>query len=137
MTAGKYVKVDTGGLATMAGYNASDWIAVLPNTQYTINDSWDCVMYDANKAFIALASKPTFTTTANCYFVRVTVLDANLNISQLELGGTTTAYETYGTKVLRSDVRSIDMPYPYEVLLPSNIYLVSGEKFSIYFDGIK
>lgn len=94
--------LSTGETTSYNGWTTSDYILVLPNTQYTFNpnssegNSAKACYYDQNKTFISyINSGPnTFTTPANCEFMRFSYREESTNI-QLELGSTATAYEPY------------------------------------------
>ena len=101
--------------STKYDYNLSDYIAVKPNTTYTINYN---AMTDASAAGMVFFSSKnaedivgsislayqtklnnnstsyTFTTDQNCNYLRFSTFPAASNI-QLELGSTATSYEPY------------------------------------------
>jgi lysophospholipase L1-like esterase len=97
VTLGYYVSNSTGQLTAAAGFNTSDYIAVLPNTAYSRKQSNYIGYFDANKVFISgtSASGLTFTTPANCYYIRITMSTAAIETEQVENGGTSTAYEPF------------------------------------------
>lgn len=85
-----------------SGWRVSNWVSVTPATTYTFNPnssegqsakSW---FYDADKTPISyIASGPqTFTTPANCYYMRFSYRDASFDV-QLEIGKTATSYAPY------------------------------------------
>lgn len=89
-----------GVLYAESGYSATDYIEVSSNTQYTV--SWviqivQCVCYyDENKNFISRnGSEATFTTPSNCKYIRASVITANINSAQIELGSSSTTFEPY------------------------------------------
>ncbi|MCV9884695.1 SGNH/GDSL hydrolase family protein [Metabacillus halosaccharovorans] len=91
-------------------YNASDWIRVQPNTTYTLKSIHQTAFYDADKVYISgidtISTSPhTFTTPANCYYMRTTVKDAYLNTQQLELGSVSTSYESYQLTLKENSVK--------------------------------
>src|SRR5699024_6576976 len=121
---------------TNADFSTSDWIAVAPNTTYTISHPYIIVAYDTNKVYISSLTAPTFTTPANCYYVRFGTYNTNLDVQQMEMGTEKTSYASFGAKLERSDIRGIDNPYPYKILIPSTVRLVGGEKISIFYDSL-
>jgi hypothetical protein len=136
ITNGKYPSAETGVLSDNASMSTSGWIAVDPNTAYTVHFPFIVVAYNANKEYISSLSEPTFTTPATAAYVRFGMFTSNLDVQQMELGSAKTSYEAYGAKIAREDILNLDNPYPYEFLLPNNIYLVSGEMFSIFYENI-
>lgn len=83
-----------------SGYSASGIINVVPNTNYyrnkPINIMAPICTYDKNQNFIArITSGNTFTTPSNCYYVRIAVLNSDLDTCQLEKGTTSTSYKPY------------------------------------------
>jgi hypothetical protein len=141
--AGKYVSYSTGILEVSSSFYASDWIPCQPSTNYVKSDSQQLAFFDANKTYLSgLASTTTFTTPANCYFMRITVANSVLSSYQLETGTVATSFESYGTYVQVGDISpSINnIPYVYEsvmkIQLPRYIFMVVGEEFSIYWRNI-
>lgn len=112
--AGYYVSYLDGTLKTNASYYASDWIPVDPSTVYTrpADHFQQTAFYDTNKVFISGvdgAGNESWTTPANCYYVRISIPStAFLLTEQLELGDTPTTYQTYGSKLSYNDL--IDTP---------------------------
>lgn len=102
-TAANYVNYLNGSLAALADTLASDYIPVLPNTAYAKTTNQQMAFYNASKTYISgLANPYTFTTPANCYFIRITVPSGKLNSEQVELGSISTDYAKYGS-VLKDD----------------------------------
>ena len=94
--------MSVGGVAASSLYRASEFIPVLPSTNYFLSNSGNDyrAYYDINKAyisgvFIGWSNSVPFTTPSNCYYVRVTCAAASLNTTQLELGTAATVYEAY------------------------------------------
>jgi len=66
---------------SLTGYYASDWIDVLPSTQYTKSSTLRYAYYDINKTLIGYngdGTSATFTTPSNCYYIRVSVIAGGL-----------------------------------------------------------
>ena len=102
---GKFIN-SAGGQGNADDWAISDYIAVLPNTQYFFNPnttagaSAKAACYDSSKYFIGTStgiftSGPiTFTTPENCYYMRFSYRTSSYDI-QLEAGGSATSYEPY------------------------------------------
>jgi hypothetical protein len=102
ITPGKYVDGTNGMVQPLAGYNSSDFIPVLPSTNYYLSNSGNGyrAYYDANKIYISGTNIGStngilYATPANAYFIRITCIDAKLNTTQLESGTVATVYEPY------------------------------------------
>jgi len=113
ITTGYYV-VDTNGmLSANASYDVSDYIPVLPSTNYYFNCPRHNAFYDTNKVFISgNANISTFTSPSNAAYIRVSLLPSELPTAQFELGTVGTLYVPYtysisGLKVLNSNIDSI------------------------------
>lgn len=92
----------SGTISVLEPYRASEFISVLPSTNYFLSNSGNDyrAYYDINKVYISgvftgWSNSVPFTTPANCYYVRVTCTAAALNTTQLELGTVATIYEAY------------------------------------------
>ena len=121
ITVDKYVSDTNGLLITQSGLNASDFIAVLPSTNYYYSNSGSGfrAYYDANKNYISGVSQgytigTIVTTPANTYYIRVTLQTASINTAQLELGSVATAYNFYevalqGSKIPQEIARKTDL----------------------------
>ena len=88
-----------GSISTAYGDNkTSNLIPVTPSTTYRVSGrtAWGVEgTYTQDKTWISRLSGDTFTTQADCYWVRITCPTADLNNIQLEQGSTATAYEPY------------------------------------------
>jgi hypothetical protein len=104
----------TGTIGTSAGWYASDWIPVLPNTTYHKKSFNSAAFYDASKVFISPLTDGgvrTFTTPTNCYWVRLTIASTDtvtINTEQFELGSVETSYEPYGATVTTAKIKDFD-----------------------------
>jgi hypothetical protein len=105
---GYYVRYQDGVLIANASYTASDFIPVLPSTAYRVSGSGgeQGAFYDINKNYISglVFMGDLSTTPSNCYYVRLTVRNENINITQIEKGTVVTPYEPYGNKIKASQV---------------------------------
>ena len=106
---GKYIKSDGTSITPSSGieWNTSEYIPVLPNTQYTLSglstvssSAPSIAEYNSNKEFITArpyANNPsiTITTNASTNWVRVSIQQDKINDIQLEVGSTATSYVPY------------------------------------------
>lgn len=118
-----------------ANYGLTDYIPVIPNTTYynTRTDSGRNLFYDADKNAInpgsaapVPSSAGTFTTPANCHFVRLTIYvnwlpTFCLNVSDPARNG---QYEPY-----------VEHTYPMDGSLTLKGYPMLDESGNLYFDG--
>jgi len=99
VTIGYYV-TNANVTAANATYDASDYIPVVAGTAYVCNGSgirFSCY-FDANYGVVAggtAANITTFTPPVGAAYIRVSMVHADLNTFQLEIGATATAYEAY------------------------------------------
>jgi hypothetical protein len=142
---GKYVLSNTGGLDDLVGRSASDWIPVLPSTAYKKVDDQQMAFYTSAKVYISgLTVATTFTTPANCYFIRITIRTANVGIEQVELGSVSTSYENHQPKINKLNVsdKSIEKPMlnflPISGSLSKNLFnknTALKDKYILYTNG--
>ena len=98
--------------------------------------------YNSSKVFISSGEwMTTVTAPVGSAFVRITVTPTNVDREQLELGSISTSYVPYGVGVLSENsipdsIKSVAGYNDFALELPSDIYLVSGESFSIYYNNI-
>ena len=145
VTLEKYLVLSNGTLAPLAGNTVSDFIPISGSLVYAQSrvespGNWVC-FYDVNKTFISSITSSsmvnnTYTSPSNASFIRINTKTVDIGIQQLEVGSAKTSYESFGTKLPRKDVRNLDNPYDFEILLPEDIYVISGEMFSIFFDNM-
>src|SRR5690606_21923695 len=90
---GFYVDWIAGGLIPSAGYNASDYMPVLPDSPYITNDRLrSLVYYTSSKTFISsvenIVKYGRVKTPANAAYIRVSLYaaDNNINTFQFEQG---------------------------------------------------
>jgi lysophospholipase L1-like esterase len=98
-----YVCDQVGNLIVNSAYNLSDYIDVVPGTQYygasILNGMRMVTFYNATKQIVAGGSNSeifTFTVPATAVFVRVSVYVSNQDTFQLEIGSAATLYQPYG-----------------------------------------
>lgn len=104
---GYYVSEGNGTLISNVEFFSTPFIPVLPNTQY-VTQSNRMAFFNLDKQFIsAVMSATTFTTPANCYFLRTCNTIASLARFQIELGNIATGYESGLPTILREQVKGI------------------------------
>lgn len=114
VTTGQFVNYTDGTTSSNSTYNVTDYIAVSPNTQYTLNFKHQLAFYDANKVYISglnssyLTTPYTITTPSNCAFIRTNIKPVDMGMFQIELGNTQTPYEIHGYKASQ-DVSKISL----------------------------
>ena len=131
-------KDESGSISTTDGMNAAsssrcrseDMIVVQPNTQYTLNLSGNCqvvIFYYKNEATFlsyynsASASSHTFTTPANCYYIRFRYENSSFLTStkMLTQGNTARTRVSYVNPIVRA---KSSYSNNYINLVDSNIY---------------
>lgn len=105
VTAGFFIDPSTGALTSNASFGTSDFIPVEPATAYygasAVNNMRFVAYFAEDRALITggPANVSTFTTPANCYWVRVTYYTGGLSTFQLEKGSSATAYAVWGRSI--------------------------------------
>ncbi|MGD2278318.1 hypothetical protein [Bacillus wiedmannii] len=135
VTKGKYVANNTGNLADSPNgtHNASDFIELTPNAPYRISGtSEQGAFYDANKNYVIGFTNASSVTMSpsNAYFIRITVLESQLNSVQVEKGTKVTEYEPFSVNL---DANTIKTPIPEEKLA-LNKNIVRGTPSKNLFD---
>ena len=135
-TNGKWINSYTTGEVGNANssYNVTDFIRVLPNTDYYMHETGSSrnIFYDANKNAIPLSSwsisntAKVITSPANAAYIRFTITNAYLsefclNISNAEKNGT---YEAYWSEI-----------YPTDSTLTLRGILKTDANGNLYYDG--
>jgi hypothetical protein len=135
-----YVSQTTGLLASNTAYAASDWITVDANTQYSRTYSHQMAFYDSSKNYISGVSPlfpseqpSTFTTPANCKYIRLTVNKNALSTMQIEKGASSTSYESYGKYTLKNlSIGTVGTSDTVLLFLPSEICIAVGRTIELY-----
>lgn len=120
-----FVRED-GTINENKNYRISDYIQLLPNTQYTVSNMNVNGLYPAicfytdNKTYISGskydgATVFTFTTPSNCKYVLVSYLLSLVNNVMLNTGSTPLPYEPYGIKIPISSASTTTPVYLGEV----------------------
>jgi len=144
VTVGKFVAYNNGNLYVNVAYNASDWIPVLPSTEYTTSYNRQLAFYTAAKVFISgiegdgegviAASNVTFTTPSDCNYMRISIRVGDMNTHQVELGGSATPYEPYGSYLKEQylKVSQIAVTKEFLLFLPNEICIAVGRTIELY-----
>jgi hypothetical protein len=133
VTTGYYVDNATGVVYANAIYSLSDWIEVVPNTQYTYNLANRIAIYDVNKTFIVgYNGQATFTTPSNAAFIRMSIRNENLNTAQLEIGSSASSYQPFGYLIDRLSVANMSVKEDLLLFLPSEICIAVGRTVELY-----
>lgn len=137
-TVDTYISWTSGNPEANADYRASDFIPVLPNTEYTQSTTLHYAWYDVNKVFISgsnstNASGPrTITSPSNAVYIRVnTRISTNFepySSYQLELGSENTTYESWNQRL----VGALSQRGNFSLLLPPEINIAVGDTMEIY-----
>jgi hypothetical protein len=93
-------------LSSNVDYYVSDYIKVSPNTAYKKTQTYATAFYDSSLTFISgVDSTSSFTTPANCVYIRISIYKTTLDIEQVELGTVSTSYENfvYNVKNLKAN----------------------------------
>ena len=147
----KYINGNTGTLVTDSDCNVSEYIPVTGNLEYTVSgvsgSNVGIGFYDSTKSYLSAVryaitwgtvGNKTFTTPANCAYVRLSVVKNNINITQLESGSSATPYAPYSNicpisgwteaKVTRTGVNVWDEEWELGTFLwqTDGYYLTSG-----------
>lgn len=140
ITNGYYVNASGGGdLRVNAAFAASDYIPVLPNTQYTLTYGNQTSFYNSNKSCITPgytgnSSPATITTPANCYYIRVSVQTQGLSSMQVEQGSSATTYVEGGYRFNTNSIKNGSVPISKLsgiVYTPSQPLVVFDDKITI------
>jgi lysophospholipase L1-like esterase len=103
-TSGKYVVTTDGTLGDSGAFFASDFIPVLPSTDYSIKVARQRVFYDVNKQFIsgvdASINDLTVTSPVNATYMRFSDVIANLKIGQVAQSSTAVNFQPYKSSLL-------------------------------------
>lgn len=145
VTPGNFVAWSTGLLSVSANYNASDYIPVLPSSKYVKANTQQMAFYDANKVYISGIASTTgyFTTPSNVAYIRITTENTLLETQRVNNGEVLLAYKPflYGRSnlgVAAENVVGLEnvVSRDVKILLPSEINLIKGQNFSIYFKNV-
>ena len=110
-TNGKQVNCMNGGIDDNTATAVSDYIPVLPNTQYNLTEygsGSDIAFYNTSKVFISGIGNgvATMTIPTNCAYARITTILEKLDTQQFEKGSVKTSYTSPYPKT-KNDTNSI------------------------------
>lgn len=99
VTINRYIDKDTGALAVLTGYNASDYIEIESSTIYAYNyNGQTYAWYNIDKTYISGGTtSASLTSPNNAKYIRISVSDSQINTAQFEKG-TVSVYQTYKKK---------------------------------------
>jgi len=141
---GIYINHTSGNIASSATYDASDFIAVIPETQYTASNIMRFITYyDANQVFMAGGTEnaSTFTTSVGVAFVRITIYHINLETFSLEIGSLTPIFNIYKSVISDDNLEffasKIVMDVPlgtgtFKLFLPKEVCVAIGRTIELY-----
>jgi lysophospholipase L1-like esterase len=97
ITSGFYVSSSNGTLIASGLYHTSEFMRVLPSSQYIMNINGTIAFYDINKVFISGTNSGSvvFTSPSNAVYLRATIVQATINTHQIEQGSVSTDFEDY------------------------------------------
>jgi lysophospholipase L1-like esterase len=139
VTVGYVMNQGTGVPYVNATYSTSDYIPILPSTNYTESTGYYLAFYNSSKTFISgLAngtSPRTITSPSTAAYIRCSMTSGpGVNSFQIELGSVATPYESYGHRL------SDQLPQPKDIVveltMPPKIYAIVGQELNIYYDNI-
>jgi len=134
-----YIDYTTGTVKSSTTYKSSDYTKVESNQQYVRNYSNQLAFYDANKLYISgipwqSDGTATFTTPANCVYIRCTVKD--VTTFQLEKGSILSAFRPFGSfKLPNLEIGNTTPIVPkdeVQLFLPSEICIAVGRTIELY-----
>lgn len=107
------VSTYNGALYGDGSRDATGYIIVKSNTDYTFSHPQWGAWYDINKVYIGEITGATSHSPNNAAFMRYSIEKANVNVLQIEISSSTTAYEPY---------KSNKITIPYEMAsLPNGV----------------
>ena len=115
VTLNKYVDYLTGNLLDSELHCVSDYIPIIPNSEYRISgDNEQIAFYNETKEYVTGFVNSQITVTPNnAYFIRITLYKTKINELQLEKGSEITPYVPY---YLTLDTDKIVEPIPLDKL---------------------
>ncbi len=111
-TDGGFISSANGNIAAASGFSYTDYIELLPNTQYTLSTvtggTQQFALYDENKVYTegfgaTVTGELQFTTSVSSVFGRFTLVNSSTG-NQLELGAVKTSFVPYEFVVLAIEI---------------------------------
>ena len=144
-----YINPLNGTEVSMTTYVSSDYIEITPNTDYIFSNNdlsqvRSVAYYDENKNYVVGSEKTSTikTTNENVKYIRISIT-SNAKNNQLEKGTVATAYEIYGTNMIKANVsvNNIIGKIPLEKINVDDILKLSrsrlyGKKIAFLGDSI-
>lgn len=141
VTVGMYVVPGNGTLSAATGYNASDWMQVLPSTDFVLsgeNYVEAYAFYTSSKVYISggdgnLNIPPRghkITTPSNAAFARFSVRNTYLDTFQFEKGSYPTEYTAFGIKTDKNKIANFSPKGTFVVAKSNGDYTSINEALS-------
>jgi len=133
---GYFIAYSSGFLSASPSYYATTYIPVIPLSRYSRLYGSHIAFYNNKGVYISglVNSGTQFTTPVDCYFVRMSVLNAYYLTEQLELGDTFTTYESHR---LLPDISLVtDSVKSLSISLAPILPVIVGKEINIYFNNI-
>ena len=138
VTQGQYI-ISTGGIRYDENRSLSEYISIKPLIYYTLSKMQHMAIFDENFNYLtgyAASASPTFQTPETARYMRIGMLNTDLDTFQLEEGRTKTEYEPFGYIIdsLLIDDKN-ERPKPFLRLRNAAEAWYAGEKFPVAFFG--
>lgn len=130
--------LDNGSPVANAAFWYSDYISCTAGVDYYKNGAFIVEFYDSSFLYLSHSvSTNTFTTPVGSAYMRVSD-NSDPDVFQLEVGTSATAFEPYGPVLAYASTPSPLKGFvqTMAIQLPDDIYLITGESFSIYYNNI-
>jgi hypothetical protein len=141
VTTGHYVNHANGNISVNVSYDASDYIEIEPDTNYTTNYVYYLAFYDENKIFISGLNNGytnTFKTPVNAKYLRITITPDLLDALQIEKGTSSTEYQPFGYVINKGlyQIANTASSFVIDGCIAPNIPAIIGKEVNIYFENI-
>ena len=127
-----YVRNNNGTINPSSGAHTSDFINIKPNTNYIRTTREGNAYYDESKSFISYYYGNNILTPSNAKYIRITVIDNNLNTEQLEKGTQQHSYIPYGKYGIEVETAGKNLVDITEVKKQSNYLAGTYKYYPIY-----
>jgi hypothetical protein len=131
----------SGVITPAAGFRITDYIYVYGAEAITYTNNGESgtydVFYDVNKNFLSSVSggsawSRTITVPVGAYYLRSTVVTANVPIKVINFGYTTLPYVEHADLTASSSLQ----PFQNEIVLPNKIFVAKSLDCNIFYDNI-
>ena len=142
-TLGSFVNQTTGELGVNEDHRYTDYIPIIPSTDYVISNptgyytALRYAIYDADKNFIfGERDNNHIPALDNAAYIRISVVNQEYAYDnlQIEKGTIPTPYRSSDEHLIPK--RYLELGEPFIVNLPSKFYALVGEELNIYFDNL-